>query len=104
MIVVTERAREQLRKVLSGKADDPQTSIRLVATGSEKFSLGMDLKEPDDHVVKHESATVLLLAHDLAAKLEGRTLAFEDKKFVLAKGPLSGFNKCVVTLDLGKRR
>jgi len=104
MIAVTERAREQLRKVLSGKADDPRAGIRLVATGADRFGLGIDLKEPDDQVVRHEGCTVLLLADDLAASLGGCTLAFEGKEFVLARGPLSGFNKHVVTLDLGESK
>jgi len=93
MIGVTERAKEELKRKLSAKVDNPEASLRLTASGPDKFSLDTDLEVPGDQVVKHKGSKVLLVEKELANSLEGHTLAFEDKKLVIVKGPLSGFNK-----------
>ena len=103
MLAVNGRAKEELKRILSAKADNPQVVVRLITSHPGEFCLGIDVETPDDHVVEHKGSKVLLVDHELANSLEGYTLAFEDKKFVMAKGPLSGFNKSVVTFH-GKER
>lgn len=103
MIRVTERAKEELKRMLSAKLDNPQAAWRLTASGPDKFVLGMDVAVPGDQVVEHEGSKVLLVEQDLADRLQEHTLAFEYKKFIIAKGPLSAFNKSVVTFS-GKER
>ena len=56
----------------------------------------MDLEKPDDHVIEREGTKILLVDNELAGNLGEYTLAFEGKDFIMAKGPLSGFNKRVV--------
>jgi len=93
LLAVNGRAKEELKKILSARADNPQAVVRLITSRPGEFNLVMDVETPDDHVV-----------YELASRLGEYTLAFEDKKFVMAKGPLSGFNKSVVTLHGEKRK
>lgn len=104
MIGVTERAKAELKKILSATADNPQVAFRLTAGGPDKFVLCIDVEASGDQVVEYGGSRVLLLEHKLAASLKEHTLTFEDKEFVIVKGPLSGFNKNVVTLDVRKNK
>lgn len=96
MLAVNGRAKEELKKLLSARAEDPQVVVRLMPGRPGEFGLWLDLEMPHDRVVEHEGLKVLLVDSELDDSLEDYTLAFEDKKFVMAKGPLSGFNKSVV--------
>jgi Fe-S cluster assembly iron-binding protein IscA len=104
MIGVTEHAKAELKNILSATTDNPQIALRLGAKSPNGFALGTDVEVPGDQVVEYGGSKVLLLEHELAARLNEHTLAFEDKEFVIVKGPLSGFNKSVVTLDVGKTK
>jgi hypothetical protein len=103
LLAVNGRAKEELKRILSAKAGNPQAVVRLITSHPGEFGLVMDMETPDDNVVEYEDSKVLLVNHELASSLEEYTLAFEDKKFVMAKGPLSGFNKSVVMFN-GKER
>lgn len=96
MFAVNRPAKEELKRILSDQADNPQTVVRLIPGRLGEFGFKMDAETADDHIIEHEGSKVLLVNHELADTLEEYTLAFEDKKFVMAKGPLSGFNKSVV--------
>ena len=89
MLKVTQRAKEELKRILSTKLDNPQAGVRLSASGPDKFGLGIDVEKPGDQVVKHKSSKVLLVENELATKLEGQTLDFtgtaEGTKFVFLK-------------------
>jgi Fe-S cluster assembly iron-binding protein IscA len=97
LLTVNGRAKEELQKILSTKTESHQDIVRLVTNRPGEFGLGMDAETPDDHVIEHNGLKVLLVDRELANRLGEYTLAFEDKEFVMAKGPLSGFNKSVVT-------
>jgi Fe-S cluster assembly iron-binding protein IscA len=100
MISVTERAKEEMKKVLVDKVNNPLVGLRLNVNSPGDFSLSTDIETPGDQVVKHEGMKVLLVGKEWAAGLDGYTLDFEGKKkFVVAKGPLSGFNTSVVKLE-----
>jgi Fe-S cluster assembly iron-binding protein IscA len=99
LLTVNGRAKEELQKILSTKTENPQDILRLVTKHPGEFSLGMDAETPDDHAIEHKGIKVLLVDRELANRLGEYTLAFEDKEFVMAKGPLSGFNKSVVTFQ-----
>jgi len=99
MIWVTGRAKQELRKILTTHIDHPEVALRLTASESDKLALIIDVEKPGDKVVGHEGYKVLLVEHDLASSLERHTLAFENKKFIIAEGPLSGFNKNEVTFN-----
>jgi hypothetical protein len=96
LFAVNRPAKEELKRILSDQADNPQIVVRLIPGRPGEFGFKMDTETTDDHIVEHEGSKVLLVNHELADTLEEYTLAFEDKKFVMAKGPLSGFNKSVV--------
>lgn len=89
MIGVTERARQQLKKILSAKVDNPHAGLRLVSTGLGEFGLSIDVEMPGDQVVRHEGSKVLLVEQVVASRLDGHILDFEDtpdgKNFVLLK-------------------
>ncbi len=105
MLKVNQRAKEELKRILSTEGDNPQAGVRLFASGQDNFGLGLDVEKPGDQVVKHEGLKVLLVDNELAPRLDGYTLDFEGKKeFVMAKGPLSGFNTSMVTLNLDERK
>lgn len=78
MLNVTEYARQELKKILSDKVDNPQAGLRLTASGSGQFGLGIDVEMPGDQVVVHEGSKVLLVEGELATQLEGHTLDFQD--------------------------
>ena len=60
MLAVTERAKEELKRMLSAKADNPQAGLRLTPSSPNKFALGIDTEMSGDQVVMHEGLKVLL--------------------------------------------
>lgn len=89
MLTVTQRAKEELKRILSAKVDNPQAGVRLTSSGRDKFGLGIDVEMPGDQVVKHKGSKVLLVEQGLADRLEGVTLDFtgtaEGPKFVFTR-------------------
>lgn len=96
MLAVNGRAKDELKRIIYDKADNPRAIVRLISSRPGEFGLGVDVETPHDRVVEHEGLKVLVVDSELDDSLKDYTLAFEDKKFVMAKGPLSGFNKSVV--------
>ena len=78
MLGVTERARQELKRILSDNVDDPQAGLRLSASSPGKFGLHIDIEVPGDQVVEHDGSKVLLVEEGLVASLEGVTLDVED--------------------------
>ena len=79
-----------MKKLLSAKADNPQAGLRLITSGPPgQYGLSIDKEMPGDQVVKHKDSKVLLVEHELANSLKGRTLDVEDtaggKSFVVLK-------------------
>lgn len=74
MLVVTERAKEELRAVLSDGVDEPELSLRLVASAPGQFGLVPDMEKEGDLVVEHEGIKVLLIDEELSALLETVTI------------------------------
>ena len=104
MLAVTGRAKDELNKILSDYVENnPEAGMRLMASDLDDFSLVIDVEMPGDYVVKQNGSKVLLVEHELSNILKEYTLAFENKKFIMAKGPLSGLNKSEVTLNIKER-
>jgi Fe-S cluster assembly iron-binding protein IscA len=99
MLAVNGRAKEELNRILAVRTDSPQKIVRLSASPPNRFRLAMDSEKPDDRVIEHEGAKILVVDNQVASNLGDYTLAFENKNFIMAKGPLSGFNKSVVMLS-----
>lgn len=90
MLVVTERAKEELRAVLSDGVDEPELSLRLVAASAPgQFGLVPDMEKEGDLVVEHEGIKVLLIDEELSALLETVTIdcreGSEGPELVIAK-------------------
>ncbi len=78
MIHVTERARQELKRILSEKVDWPQARLRLLARDQGKLGLGIDIDAPGDRVVEYEGIKVLIVEPGLATNLKGVTLDVDD--------------------------
>ncbi len=78
MIGVTERAKQELKRVLIDNVEHPPAVIRLTATEEGTIGLGIDLESPGDEVVKHEGSAVLVVEKNLASSLHGLTLDVQD--------------------------
>lgn len=91
MLRVTESAKEELKKILAEKVDNPLAGIRLTRGGQpDNFDLALDVEMPADQVVKYQGAKVLLVDSELSNHLDGDILDVEDtaqgKNFVVLAG------------------
>ena len=78
MINVTDRARQELKRILSDTVDMPQARLRVIDRGQGKLGLGIDIEEPSDELVEHDGSTVLVVERRLAMSLKGVTLDVDD--------------------------
>ena len=77
MLNVTERAKQELKRILSSKVDHQLAALRLVATSAGEFGLSIDMEAECDQVVEHAGSKVLLVEDRLATRLEGVTFDVE---------------------------
>lgn len=61
MITVTERAKEELKRVWSANVGDPEVGYRLTPVAIGEYNLVPDREKEGDHVVEHEGAKILLV-------------------------------------------
>jgi Fe-S cluster assembly iron-binding protein IscA len=61
MIKITERAKKELKKILSASVDNWYAGLRLVSRGHGEFGLGVDVEMPGDHVVEYAGSKILLV-------------------------------------------
>jgi len=78
MLAVTERAKQELKKILAAHVDYPMAGLRLSKSESDRFALNIDVEEPGDQVVKYEGSKVLLVDKELASALQRTTIDIED--------------------------
>ncbi|MFC2034337.1 hypothetical protein ACFLTT_02930 [Chloroflexota bacterium] len=78
MIGITERARQELKRILVSKVDHPAARLRLTDGNKGDLGLSVDVELPGDEVVEHEGYNLLTIEKQLAAKLEGVILDVED--------------------------
>ena len=83
MLSVTKLARDELKRMLTDKVDNPQAGLRLTANESGQLGLIIDVETPDDQVVEHDGLKVLIVKNTLATELEGITIDVKDT----SKGP-----------------
>jgi Fe-S cluster assembly iron-binding protein IscA len=93
MIGVTERAKQELKNILTANVDNPQATLRLTAGDQGQLGLGIDIEQLGDQIVEHEGSKVLVVEEALATALEGVTLDVQDTdegpKLVVSKEPES---------------
>ena len=78
MINVTERAKQELKRLLSQNVDWPQARLRIMDRGQGIIGLGIDIEAPGDCIVEYEGARVLVVEPELANNLQGITLDVDD--------------------------
>lgn len=91
MLKVTEAAKNELKRILAEKADNPLAGLRLVRGGQpDDFGLAVDIEMPGDQVVEHTGSKVLLVNRELSDRLDENILDVEDtphgKSFVVLVG------------------
>ena len=83
MISVTERAKQELKRLLTTSVNWPGARLRLMDRGQGNLGLGIDIETPDDQVVEYEGEKLLIVESSLAASLKRVTLDVNDTP----KGP-----------------
>jgi hypothetical protein len=78
MVNVTERARQELKRILTDSVDNWYARLRLLPRGEGRIGLGVDIEMPGDEVVEHEGEGLLVVERELAASLERVILDVED--------------------------
>jgi len=78
MITVTERAKQELKKILFAKVDWPEARLRLMDRGQGNLGLGVDIEATGDVAVEYEGTKVLIVEPELATKLKKIILDVDD--------------------------
>ena len=78
MLTVTEEAKQILKEKLLANTDDSEMCLRLKGEPGGQLGLVLDREAPDDYVVEHEEARVLLIGKELADVVDELTLTTED--------------------------
>ncbi len=78
MIIVTERAAEELKETLREHATDAEQALRLTPTSGGAFVLTLDVEQEGDEVVESEGTKLLLMDDSVAPALDGITLDCVD--------------------------
>jgi Fe-S cluster assembly iron-binding protein IscA len=78
MIDITERAKKELKKILTESVEHPEACLRLRTNDKGQLGLGVDVKMPDDEVLEYEGSKLLVVESALADSLNDLTLDVED--------------------------
>ena len=77
MLAATESAKQELKRILLARTEDPDLSLRLEGEPGQ-FRIKLDSEGPGDQVLEYEGAKVLLLEPTLAFMLEGANIDIQD--------------------------
>lgn len=82
MVTVTDRAKEELRRILETKSLEPGRCLRLavppVWTGGGDFGIVIDDETQDDYVASLQGTKVLLMDAGLMERLASAVLDFKE--------------------------
>jgi Fe-S cluster assembly iron-binding protein IscA len=78
MIFVTERAKEELKKLLTASVEWPGARLRLVDRGQGRLGLGIDIETKEDHVIEYNGTRLLIVEPELATNPKRVTLDVDD--------------------------
>jgi Fe-S cluster assembly iron-binding protein IscA len=78
MIVITDDAKKELKKILTENAQDPNIVLRLTANEQGQLGLVMDNVTDGDNVIEYDGSKVLAIEEHFASHLEGISLEVED--------------------------
>jgi Fe-S cluster assembly iron-binding protein IscA len=77
MLAVTENAKQELKRLLLARTEDPDISLRLEGEPGQ-FKIKLDSEVAGDQVLEYEGAKVLLLEPALAFLLEDANIDVQD--------------------------
>ncbi|MFC1920806.1 hypothetical protein ACFLYQ_03665 [Chloroflexota bacterium] len=78
MINVTERAKQELTRILFDKVDMPQARLRLTSGEQGQLGIGIDIELPGDRIVEYRGTRVLVVERRLDSSLNGIVLDVDD--------------------------
>ena len=78
MIEVTERAKEELKRLLEDSVDWPGARLRLLDRGHGRLGLGIDIEAEGDRTVEYEDDVLLVIDDELASRLHRIMIDVED--------------------------
>ena len=78
MITVTERAKEELGRLLVRSVDWPGARLRLLDRGKGRLGLGIDIQHANDCVIEHDGTVLLLVDERLAQSIPQVTLDVDE--------------------------
>lgn len=78
MLGVTERARQELKRILTANTDKPEACLKLTANDQGQLGLAIDVERQGDQAMEHEDSKVLLVEKDLSDTLQGITIDVEE--------------------------
>jgi Fe-S cluster assembly iron-binding protein IscA len=90
MLKVTDKAREELKKLLFSSTRDAETCLRLAYGALGQFGLVLGREKDGDEVVNSHGLKVLLVGHEFVSLLDGVTLDVANgrsqRQFFMTKG------------------
>ena len=78
MINVSERAKYELKKLLTKYTDMPQGRLRLMDRVHGRLGLDLDIEIANDEQVEYDGSPVMVVERELAESLKGVILDIED--------------------------
>jgi Fe-S cluster assembly iron-binding protein IscA len=89
MVMITNKAREELKNLLLLHTEDMETGIRLVCGSLGQFGLKLSKPEDGDDVVQDQGLRILMVGSNFKDVLNAVTLDVEysngKREFVMAK-------------------
>ena len=78
MIEITERAKQELKRLHNANVDWPGAFLRLMDRGQGNLGLGIDLEATGDQSVEYNGIKVLIIDSRLATNVKEITLDVDD--------------------------
>ena len=74
MVMVTERAKQEMKRLLLQKVDWSYGRLRLIDRGQGILGLGVDIELPEDQVMEYQGTKVLVIEPEFAKRVKGISL------------------------------
>ena len=78
MIAVTERAKEEMKKMLVSTTNETGACLRLCQNAENQLGFSIDEERQDDQKIDHQGETLLLIEEELSDLLNGITIDAEE--------------------------
>ena len=78
MLRITDRAKQELSKILTSNVEMPQARLRICDRGQGELGIGIDIEEPDDRVVEYRGSRILVIKRQLENRLKHITIDIDE--------------------------